>query len=254
MKLILNADDFGLTESVNNAIVDCFKAGVVKSTTIMMNQPGTEHAVGLYKQGLIPEVGLHFTVTAGRPLSKPEEVSTLVDDAGNFLSQNQLFSKHDVCPQQVAKELRAQYQAAIDVGLKINHIDSHHFAGVFSPLKVAFITVANEIGLPVRRVDNVTPGQDLLNVATPDAFDMSFFADGADEKHLKTLLSAYKEQMPSGILELMCHPADTVTAELNTLSSYCEKRVEERTILTSPALLEWMKAEGVEPVGYSYFD
>lgn len=254
MKLILNADDFGLTESVNNAIVDCFKAGTVKSTTIMMNQPGTEHAVALYQQGLIPEVGLHFTVTAGRPLSKPEEVPTLVDAVGNFLSQNQLFNKHDVCPLQVTKELRAQYQAAIDAGLKINHIDSHHFAGVFSPLKVAFITVANEIGLPVRRVDNVTPGQDLLNVATPDAFDMSFFADGADEKHLKTLLSAYKEQMPSGILELMCHPADTVTAELNALSSYCEKRVEERTILTSPELLEWMKAEGIEPVGYSYFD
>lgn len=254
MKLILNADDFGLTESVNNAIVDCFKAGAVKSTTIMMNQPGTEHAVALYKRGLIPEVGLHFTVTAGRPLSKPEEVATLVDDAGNFLSQKQLFNKQGVCPNQVAKELRAQYQAAIDAGLKINHIDSHHFAGVFSPLKVAFITVANEIGLPVRRVDNVTPGQDLLNVATPDAFDMSFFAEGADEKHLKTLLSAYKEQMPSGILELMCHPAERVTAELNELSSYCGKRVEELSILTKPELLEWMNAEGIKPVGYNYLN
>ncbi|EPN8226818.1 ChbG/HpnK family deacetylase, partial [Vibrio alginolyticus] len=40
MKLILNADDFGLTESVNLGIADCFRAGTVKSTTIMMNQPG----------------------------------------------------------------------------------------------------------------------------------------------------------------------------------------------------------------------
>ncbi|GAL34979.1 cellobiose phosphotransferase system YdjC-like protein [Vibrio maritimus] len=71
MKLILNADDFGLTESVNLAIVDCIKAGVVKSTTVMMNQPGTAHAATLNAQGLIPDVGLHFTLTSGKPIAEP---------------------------------------------------------------------------------------------------------------------------------------------------------------------------------------
>ena len=155
MKLILNADDFGLTESVNHGIVDCFKEGLVKSTTIMMNQPGTQHAIELYHQGLVPEIGLHFTVTAGKPLSAPKLVPSLVDDQGNFLDKAALFNKVDVVEAEVVLELNAQYQAAINAGLKINHIDSHHFGGVFKPLKAAFTRSANTIGLPVRRIDNI---------------------------------------------------------------------------------------------------
>ena len=108
----------------------------------MMNQPGTQHAIELYHQGLVPEVGLHFTVTAGKPLSAPELVPSLVDDQGNFLDKAALFNKVDVVEGEVVLELNAQYQAAINAGLKINHIDSHHFGGVFKPLKTAFTRIS----------------------------------------------------------------------------------------------------------------
>ena len=188
MKLILNADDFGLTETVNHGIVECFKAGVVKSTTIMMNQPGTQHAIELYHQGLVPEVGLHFTVTAGKPLTPPEQVPSLVDEHGHFFCNVTLFDKSDVNEDEVMLELNAQYQAAINAGLKINHIDSHHFGGVFKPLKAAFTRSANTIGLPVRRIDNIVNGQDSLLVPTPNAFDMRFFDDGVSLSNLQDIL------------------------------------------------------------------
>ncbi|MEZ9392656.1 carbohydrate deacetylase [Vibrio cyclitrophicus] len=250
MKLILNADDFGLTETVNHGIVECFKAGVVKSTTIMMNQPGTQHAIELYHQGLVPEVGLHFTVTAGKPLSAPELVPSLVDDQGNFLDKAALFNKVDVVEGEVVLELNAQYQAAVDAGLKINHIDSHHFGGVFKPLKAAFTRTVNHIGLPVRRIDNILSGQDALRVPTPDAFDMRFFDEGVSLNGLQDLLLSYQAMMPDGVLELMCHPSSVASEQLKSLSSYSDKRVEEHQLLTSPELKQWLADHQIECIGF----
>ena len=251
MKLILNADDFGLTETVNHGIVECFKAGVVKSTTIMMNQPGTQHAIELYHQGLVPEVGLHFTVTAGKPLSAPELVPSLVDDQGNFLDKAALFNKVDVVEGEVVLELNAQYQAAVDAGLKINHIDSHHFGGVFKPLKAAFTRTVNHIGLPVRRIDNILSGQDALRVPTPDAFDMRFFDEGVSLNGLQDLLLSYQAMMPDGVLELMCHPSSVASEQLKSLSSYSDKRVEEHQLLTSPELKQWLAEHQIECIGFN---
>ncbi|WP_135458954.1 carbohydrate deacetylase [Vibrio echinoideorum] len=250
MKLILNADDFGLTETVNHGIVECFKAGVVKSTTIMMNQPGTQHAIELYHQGLVPEVGLHFTVTAGKPLTPPEQVPSLVDEHGHFFCNVTLFDKSDVNEDEVMLELNAQYQAAINAGLKINHIDSHHFGGVFKPLKAAFTRSANTIGLPVRRIDNIVNGQDSLLVPTPSAFDMRFFDDGVSLSNLQDILLSYQTATPNATVELMCHPSLSVDEELKLLSSYSDKRVEEYQLLTSPELKQWLADHQIECIGF----
>lgn len=250
MKLIMNADDFGLSESVNNGIVECFKSGIVTSTTIMMNQKGVEHAAQLYKQGLIPEIGLHFTVTAGQPLSDPLMVSSLVDEHGYFLDRKTLMTKN-VCEEEVYIELHAQYNAAIELGLNINHIDSHHFAGVYPPLKKAFIRFANEINLPVRRIDNIVHGQNGLTVRTPDAFDAQFFDSGVSLEQLKTLILSYKDTLSDGTLELMCHPSTEDNSDLTELTSYMAMRVIERDLLTSPELSHWLKKEGIECVGFN---
>jgi len=253
MKLIMNADDFGLCEAVNNAIADCFETGIVGSTTVMMNQPGIEHAIQLYKQKRIPEVGLHFTVTSGKPLLSAEEVSTLVDDDGYFLNKSILMNKLDVCPEQVFNEISAQYDAAFDAGFLINHIDSHHFGGVFEPLKQAFIRFANESKLPVRRIDTIVSGQQGLDVDTPDVFDMDFYDEGASLDNLKTKLLHYKETMPDAVIEFMCHPATHADEALAALSGYTHKRVDEWKILTSPELKHWLEEQQIECIGFDDF-
>lgn len=251
MKLILNADDFGLTESVNLGIADCFRAGTVKSTTIMMNQPGVSHASQIYKSGLIHEVGLHFTVTSGKPISDPKLIPTLVDENGFFFDRAALFNKSDVSSDEVKRELLAQYQAAIDSGFNINHIDSHHFASAYRPLKVGFTQAANEIGLPVRRIDSFIRGQERLSVPTPDAFDMGFYAEGANVEHLKAMLLAYQDSMPNSTIEFMCHPARALTEELTEISSYAQSRLDEWKILTSDELSIWLSDNDIECVGFN---
>jgi len=250
MKLIMNADDFGLSESVNLGIVACLEAGVVKSTTVMMNQKGTDHAIALYQQGLVPEVGLHFTVTAGRPLSPLHQVSSLVDEQGYFIDRATLMTKHDVCEKEVYRELKAQYRAAIDAGFAINHIDTHHFAGVFAPLKQAFIRFANEVDIPVRRVDSVVSGQEGLKVATPDSFEIDFFDHGVSLEQLKVLLLGCLEKAPNGTVELMCHPSNQHNADLKGVTGYIDKRYTEQQILTSPELIAWLESHQIECVGF----
>ncbi|MCK6264405.1 carbohydrate deacetylase [Vibrio sp. ZSDE26] len=252
MKLIMNADDFGLTQGVNNAIASCFKAGIVKSTTIMMNQEAIDHAARLYHQGLIPEVGLHFTVTTGKPILSPKLVPSLVDENGNFHDKSVLIHKTDICEHEVYQELAAQYQSAIDAGFNINHIDSHHFGGVYPALKSAFVRFANEIKLPVRRIDNIVAGQQGLNVVTPDIFDMRFFDSGATAESLKQYLLEHKQNYPSGVVEFMCHPSVEHDQALPSLSGYTDLRARELEILCSTDLKDWLNEQDIECVGFDY--
>lgn len=211
---------------------------------------GTKHAIELYHSGQVPEVGLHFTVTTGKPILPAELVPSLVDNTGHFVSKSVLRNKADVNPAEVSAELYAQYQAALDAGLKINHLDSHHFGGVYAPLKGAFTQVANEIGLPVRRIDNITAGQDGLEVATPTRFDMRFFAEGVSLAQFQELVLEHKATCPDGIVEFMCHPSNAVTEELKQLSGYTDERVEELKILSSSALKAWLDDTQIQCVGF----
>ena len=88
--IIVNADDFGLSEIINNAIIDVYKAKNINSTTLMVNMPGTMHAVGLAKLNPTLQVGLHFCITEGPALTG---ISTLTDKNGTFLSREKLIRK-----------------------------------------------------------------------------------------------------------------------------------------------------------------
>src|SRR5688500_10676933 len=90
INLIINADDFGLCSSVNQAIIDCYKAGNLTSTTFMVNMPGTSEAAELAKVNPGLGIGLHFCLTEGKPLTV---ASTLIDKNGNFLTREKLIKK-----------------------------------------------------------------------------------------------------------------------------------------------------------------
>ena len=253
MKLIMNADDLGLTEKVNFAIVECFKVGIVKSTTLMVNQPATDHAVSLIKKGLLNDVGLHLTLTSGKPVLAVDKVSSLVDDRGYFLSKEKLAENEFIDIKQVEAEFQAQYDKAIEYGVAINHLDSHHFAGTYSVTKQAFINFANKVNLPTRRVDHTVENQIGLTVNTPDVFDMSFYDQGVTLAQLKSLLMSYQDGNKNKVVELMCHVGFENDKLLDTLSSYSSKRKDELDILTNDDLVIWLKQKNIQPIGYSQF-
>lgn len=252
MKLIMNADDFGLTTEVNRAIIKCMEHGVVKATTLMVNQPGTTDAINLIKQGKVNgDVGLHLTLTSGRPILPRQAVPDLVDENGCFLSNLDLTNKETIDLEQVSNELFAQYQYAIDSGVKLSHVDSHHFAATLPRLKPAYIDFANSIGLPSRRADVFEPDQSALHVPTPDVLDITFYDNGATFVHLQTLLLQYQSACPHGTLEVMCHPGSPNDTSINAISSYTTQRCKETQILTSAELAHWLAKHDIECIGFS---
>src|SRR5215813_14504652 len=84
-QLIVNADDFGMTEGVNRGIIDGHTRGVISSATLMANMPAFDAAVRLAKDHPALGVGLHFNITQGRPVADASRVSSLINDRGEFL-------------------------------------------------------------------------------------------------------------------------------------------------------------------------
>ncbi|MBI5625202.1 MAG: ChbG/HpnK family deacetylase [Elusimicrobia bacterium] len=139
--VIINADDFGLTRSVNQAVVACHEKGVVTSATLMANAPAFDEAVALAKAHPSLGVGLHFNLTLGTPLCPPDRIPSLVDASGAFFPRRGLELKAllgRVESSHVALELEAQYHRLAHAGLKPTHIDGHQHChvlpGVLGPV------------------------------------------------------------------------------------------------------------------------
>lgn len=157
--LIVNADDFGLNSAVNAGIIECHKAGSVTSTTLMANAPAYAQAVGLAMAHPSLGVGLHFNLTWGSPLNSPELISTLVDQRGEFLSQEALARRilfRFVNPRHVELELAAQFERLHASGINPTHIDSHQHMHAFPLLfsEVARYCLDKEIPMRVPWVQN----------------------------------------------------------------------------------------------------
>lgn len=151
-KIIINADDFGLTASVNQAIIDVYRMGNLNSTTFMVNMPGTEDAVVKAKENPGLSIGLHFCITEGTPLTSG---TSFVDSKGQFITRSELISKSykgKINADELVAEFKAQYQKAISFGLELTHTDSHQhilqIPFIFNSLKATF----EELALPVRCV------------------------------------------------------------------------------------------------------
>ena len=82
--LIINADDLGYSPTVNRAIADMFAAGLVTSTSLLVNQPHSEAGAALARRLPRLSVGVHLNLSRGRPILPSEQVPSLVDEEGKL--------------------------------------------------------------------------------------------------------------------------------------------------------------------------
>ena len=237
--LIVNADDFGLSRGQNYGIVEACRNGVVTSTTALVNGAAIEHAVALRRS--VPElaVGLHFTLTLGKPLS---DAPTLTRDGlmGKWLWAQ---AEAGLLPlDEIAHELECQYARFIALfGVPPSHIDSHHhvhmMAAIF-PL-VAEFARAKGVAMRVDRDEAQRHALTLDGVRSSSGFAREFYGDEISLSLFTRLLDDAMQREESS-LEIMCHPA-FVDRELQA-SGYCYPRLDELDVLTQPAL-KWAIAE-----------
>lgn len=236
MKVIFNADDFGLTQGVNNGIVQSHLDGVVNSTTMLVGMPAQQHAVALAKDIPTLKVGLHLRFTLGSPLTKSDN---LCDKNGEFFKYDQFWRQQHFTPEAIYNECIAQVEAFLGLGLELSHIDSHHHAHTH-PLLLPIVTeIAEKYGVPLR-------GQKVehLRYTFSDQFyDQSVDLDGLLE-HLYEMRKQYD------VVEVMCHPA-IVDKALSDSSGYAVQREKERQVLTNDKLAILLARHSIEVTDYS---
>jgi len=128
-QLIVNADDFGMSEEVNDAIIRAHRDGVLTSTSLMVSGDAFEQAVKLAKENPRLAIGIHLVTVVGKSVLPKREIPSLVDDEQNF-SNNPTAAglKYFFSPQsrrEIRKEIAAQFERFQATGLRLSHIDGH---------------------------------------------------------------------------------------------------------------------------------
>lgn len=147
-KVIINADDFGLIQGVNEGIVKAHQEGILTSATLMANMPGFNQAVEM--AGANPElgVGVHLNILRGQPLSPVQKVGSLLSRELHFIPSvssllNRMALKR-INLDEVEREFRAQVERVLRAGIDPSHIDSEKHIHLIRPLFRIVIKLAKE--------------------------------------------------------------------------------------------------------------
>lgn len=229
-QIIVNADDFGLSEAVNYGIIKAYEQGIVTSTTIMANMPAFEHAVSLAKNCPKLAIGVHLTLTAHKPLLMTHK--TLVDQKGYF-DRHKLATYNE---EEAFQELCAQIDKVFATGLTVDHLDSHHHIHSLQVLKPLITRIVDKYKLPIRGGFEYP-----CKCSDVCALNVDFYEDGTTVETFKKIINEMKE---TDVYDIMCHPAYVDKYIMDT-SSYTVKRVEELDVLTSEELKDFIKSENI---------
>jgi predicted glycoside hydrolase/deacetylase ChbG (UPF0249 family) len=239
--LVVNADDLGVSRGATLGIVEAHRNGIVTSASLAVTTPSYEHALTACVRAC-PDlgVGLHFTLTSGRPVSPVRDVRLLVDGNGFFrwrflaLLASMTVARRAALLDQVAVELEAQLQRIVKDGVRPDHIDGerhvHLIPGIFELVvdaakrhRVPFVRCGADIGpglmtasqLPQLVVNGGAVKSWLLgsltkrarrhlgsDVAATDHF-ASYLYSGRPDLFLRRFFEHPPER---GVTEIMVHP------------------------------------------------
>ena len=223
MRLIIEADDFGLSKSITDGIVDGINGGYITSTNIMANMPFAKYAVEKAVKNNIKSVGLHFNLTVGKPLTKN---SLFTDENGVFLYNRKQIENPNLTYESVYNEMMAQIKQIEKFSkgkLKLNHITCHHHLGDNITIRQVIYDITKLLKLPIRREDYSAD----FDINKPDLFYKDFSMKNININCLQNFVNRYKNE--EIVIELLSHPGyiDNYT---KTITSYLDRDKELNTL------------------------
>jgi chitin disaccharide deacetylase len=284
-RLIINADDFGLTAGVNRAIVEAHERGIVTSATLMADGQAFDDAISLARSRSRLGVGCHIVLVDGSPLVRQTATHTLLDPArstadapcfrqgiGKFAA---LALLGKLAPDEIEAEATAQIRKLQASGVSVTHFDSHKhthmFPKVFRPLlRAAQACGVRAVRNPFERVRSsqlARPGlwrrwtelgilRSLAKhfreavrdagMVTPDGTFAIVTTGSLDERLLHRML----KRLPVGTWELVCHPGYNDADLRNIHTRLRESREQELRLLTAQSTRDLLVANGVEIISY----
>jgi chitin disaccharide deacetylase len=281
-RLIVNADDFGLTAGVNRGIVEAHGDGIVTSSTLMANAAALDDAVQLAAANPGLTLGCHVVLVDGTPVLDPGQVPSLMNrkNARRFEDGIAAFAirvlRDQIDDDQVEAEVTAQIRKLQSAGVQLTHLDTHKhthlFPQVLRPIlraakacgvqairnpfgRVAFSQIAGRPGLWKRygqvKMLNSWAGAFAKTVAdagmtTPNG-SLGIVATGSmDDRMLRLIL----ENLPEGTWELVCHPGHNDDALRRVRTRLRESREVELRLLTSATARKLLTDSHVQLISY----
>lgn len=281
-KVIINADDFGLTRSINRGIIEAHKSGIVTSASIMANMPAFQDAVSLAMQNVSLGVGVHLNIVRGKPILPASKISALIDKRGYFYNFHTVLRKLFLGRfnlDDIRKEFRAQIGAVIDSGLTPTHLDTEKHIHSFPQIAGILINLAKEFKIFKIRsfrqnsifaknfphaVFDVKNYKILFlgymqknhykyfamnNIRTPDCF--------YSITENKTMLTRILLSLGKGVSEIVCHPGyfsrELVcnNAEFSKFNISNHRREMELHLLVSRELKDIIATSNINLINYN---
>ncbi|RJQ16377.1 MAG: ChbG/HpnK family deacetylase [Nitrospiraceae bacterium] len=272
-KVIINADDFGISMGVNRAIIELISAGVVTSASAMANMPDCKDLREL-KNGPAG-TGVHINLTVGSPLSDRAMVRSLVNGSGRFLKLPGLLERMrrgQLSAEEVELEMTSQVVRLVDMGVRPDHINSHESILKYPFFMEAAKKIAGEYGIPAVRT--YTPRKfDISRLLHPRKLAISLYlpyqkylwkksgfrvTDKKDsllkpglQYHdgIRYLAEVFGD-LPEGVLEFAVHPGYRGDGD-EALEGYADEREVELSALSSNEFRKILKQSGAELIRFS---
>ncbi len=286
-RLIVNADDFGLTGGVNRAIIECHQRGIVTSTTLMATSAEFQNAVELAKRlasgaaGQALGIGCHVVLADGRPLLPASQVPSLVvRETGLFHRSIQQLAKHALThrfrAEEIEAEATAQFRKIQAAGIRISHFDAHKHTHIFPSILRPLLRAAAVCGVPALR----NPFEPIFSMPIPGllripvryaevlalrAFRARFHSMVA-ESGLRTTdgslglvatgtlnvakVSALLDRLQDGTWELVCHPGYNDAQLAATDTRLRASRETEMQALTAASTRAALERNGIQLISF----
>jgi len=230
--LVITADDFGLSEEVNEAIEFAHCSGLLRAAGLMVAGPAASDAVRRARR--LPElrIGLHIVLVEGRPALPSTQISDLVDGGGHLRADMFRLGVDIIrCSnfrRQIAAEITAQFDLFRATGLPLDHVSGHKHFHIHPTVAASVLSIGRRYGMRALRVPQepatvlariesataswsaTTPWAQILRIRarragliTPDAVFGLRWSGAMTAARLQGLLG----QLPRGLIEIYMHPA-----------------------------------------------
>lgn len=277
-RLIVNADDFGLTAGVNRGIVQSHQNGIVTSTTLMACSNRFTEATTLSRDLPRLSVGCHVVLVDGTPTADAAQIPTLVGPGTppqfraslmNFAAQ---AASGRLDEGEIEAEITAQIQKLQSAGVAVSHLDSHKHTHMFPVVLRGMLRAAKNCGVKAIRNPfeplvfakfarwkrqfqlrmmsnfrkNFRRALESAEIATPDGCVGVAATGGLNQETFQQLI----ERLPEGTWEFVSHPGYN-DQELDAIATRLrESREKELAVLTSPATKEALRQQQVQLISY----
>ncbi len=275
-RLIINADDLGMNASRTHGIFQSFEFGIVTSATLICNGSDATQAAKHAREKGLP-AGLHLNLTDGTPISKPQDIGSLLQStAGEFRQrheQQRALTEGQIDTVHIEREIRAQIEWFLDHHGQPTHVDGHHHMHIHPAVTPLLIPILDRYGIGMMRI----PAEDPLppfgyvireeqlaavqalavqartaqtfiaahGIRTTDHFRGATLVGNASQKNLRHILT----RLPEGTTELMVHPGNQTP--IGSDFDLDPQRQTELQMLMNPDVPRLLRERKIELISYA---